>query len=329
MNTIIIIGATDDLHTQAVAQHLMKNGINVEIIDARTDSSPYSISYMSRGQQCGVTFGERAFPLAQIHGVWCRRIFRPDPVDDGQLAAQRHTRWLERRHMINAFVQFAHDQGLRVANAPEAQSAGALKPLQLARASAAGLGVPLTLMTSNAGEFRDCVAEAAGMDLVIKGFEQGPNQVRFARLVRADDLERADLLAHAPVIVQEYVAGTSLRVTVVGEEVFAAEIADAPSGGIDWRRDTFPTAKAVVLADDEVETILFLHRDLWLVYGAYDFIRRADGRLMFLEVNPAGQFLFVEVQTGQQISRAIAEYLSGATGSHHCPDGNRKGDCGV
>jgi glutathione synthase/RimK-type ligase-like ATP-grasp enzyme len=52
-----------------------------------------------------------------------------------------------------------------------------------------------------------------------------------------------------------------------------------------------------------------LMAELGLVYGAIDMRRTPDGRYVFLEVNPAGQWLFVEERTGQAITEAVAEYL--------------------
>ena len=50
-------------------------------------------------------------------------------------------------------------------------------------------------------------------------------------------------------------------------------------------------------------------RRLGIVYGAIDLRRTPDGRHVFLEVNPAGQWLFVEQATGQPIARALARAL--------------------
>ena len=47
-------------------------------------------------------------------------------------------------------------------------------------------------------------------------------------------------------------------------------------------------------------------RRLGLVYGAIDLRLTGDGRYVFLEINPAGQFLYVEEQTGQPIAAALA-----------------------
>jgi hypothetical protein len=131
------------------------------------------------------------------------------------------------------------------------------------------------------------------------------------RLVNAGDLERLNALRFSPVILQECVPGVDVRVTVVGEEMFACEI--------DARRTTSPNDfRPVVRACRVVPTQMSQHdehliRDmmsrLGLAYAAFDFRRAEDGRLVFLEVNPAGQWLFVEQRTGQPIAAALARTL--------------------
>ena len=49
---------------------------------------------------------------------------------------------------------------------------------------------------------------------------------------------------------------------------------------------------------------------LGLVYGAIDMRRTPEGRHVFLEVNPAGQWLFVERFSGQPITAALASLLA-------------------
>ena len=45
--------------------------------------------------------------------------------------------------------------------------------------------------------------------------------------------------------------------------------------------------------------------------GAFDLRRRDDGVHVFLEVNPAGQWLYVEEATGLPITAAVARLLAG------------------
>ena len=50
--------------------------------------------------------------------------------------------------------------------------------------------------------------------------------------------------------------------------------------------------------------------EMGLVFGAIDLKLAVNGEPVFLEVNPQGQFLYVEIRTGLPISDALAEYLA-------------------
>jgi len=61
---------------------------------------------------------------------------------------------------------------------------------------------------------------------------------------------------------------------------------------------------------DEVQALLHaLMARLGLVYGAIDMRLTPDDRYVFLEINPAGQWLFVEQESGQAIAAALARLL--------------------
>ena len=48
---------------------------------------------------------------------------------------------------------------------------------------------------------------------------------------------------------------------------------------------------------------------LGLCYGALDLVLTPDGRYVFLEINPSGQYLWIEVATGLPITAALCEML--------------------
>jgi len=50
-------------------------------------------------------------------------------------------------------------------------------------------------------------------------------------------------------------------------------------------------------------------RRLGLEYGAIDMRVTPDGEYVFLKVNPAGQFLYVENSAGLPIADAMADHL--------------------
>ena len=74
-----------------------------------------------------------------------------------------------------------------------------------------------------------------------------------------------------------------------------------------------PPTRGIVghdLPEDVSNELLGLMRRLGLVYGAVDLRLTADGRYVFRRNQPAGQFLYVEQQTGQPIAAALAARLA-------------------
>ena len=125
-----------------------------------------------------------------------------------------------------------------------------------------------------------------------------------------------DQVSVAPVIFQEFVpAEVDLRITVVGEEFFAAAV---HSQELDYPLDF----RLFLEAGPGVRMSPPSCRARWrtgccacssrpgLRYGAIDMRRTPDGRHVFLEVNPAGQWRFVEEVTGQPITAAMARLLT-------------------
>lgn len=61
----------------------------------------------------------------------------------------------------------------------------------------------------------------------------------------------------------------------------------------------------------EIEDKCFaLTKELGLCFGAIDLIEKANNEFIFLEINPNGQWAWVEALTGLPISKTIAEHLA-------------------
>ncbi len=122
-----------------------------------------------------------------------------------------------------------------------------------------------------------------------------------------------DNVKFAPVIFQEYIpADVDLRITMIGEQIFPAAIhSQETEYKVDFRM-TMEKARfeAVELPPKVVRMLRELMKRLGLVYGAIDMRRTPKGEYVFLEINPAGQWLFVEERTGQKISDALADLLA-------------------
>ncbi|MCG8395012.1 MAG: hypothetical protein MI745_18215, partial [Pseudomonadales bacterium] len=147
-------------------------------------------------------------------------------------------------------------------------------------------------------------------------YEQGEQKVMFTNTVSDADLEHLESLQYGPCTFQENVPKAfELRVTIIGDKVFAASIDSQQSAKTvtDWRRDGIGLIQDWqpydLPIDIEQKLLRLMHR-LRLNYGAADFVVTPDGRHVFLEVNPAGEFFWLEKFSPHfPLSAAIADRL--------------------
>ena len=212
-------------------------------------------------------------------------------------------------------------------NPPHRDEVAHHKPSQLTVAAAVGMTVPRTLITNDPAEARAFVADRGAARTVYKTFLASEGCWRETRLLRDAELALLDTVAMAPVIFQEYVAADAdVRVTVIGPWMFAARIETPPSGyAVDYRMDMAGARFAPLdLPAPVVQAIRSFMARLGLVYGALDFRRTPAGEYVFLEVNPAGEWRFVEERTGQPITQAMAQLLMDLDGRGRRPRGRRR-----
>lgn len=116
--------------------------------------------------------------------------------------------------------------------------------------------------------------------------------------------------------VQNYVPKAyELRITIVDNQVFACKIdsqcMENNKGKIDWRQgyDYGLKHEACTIPNEIANKCICFLRKMQLNFGAFDFIVTPTGEYVFLECNPNGQWLWVELVTGLNISEAIASFL--------------------
>ncbi len=254
--------------------------------------------------------GHGPVSLDEIDAIWLRRPgrYEPSPTITNGL----HQEFVY-EECYEAFAGLWASLPVRWMNHPDRDHLAGHKTYQLAVAQRLGWTVPRTCITNEPGSAADFIASCDEERAVFKSLSATPETWRTTRFVRRADLEKLDQVRLAPVVFQEYVPGIDLRVTVVGERIFAA--------AIDVRDTRMPQDFRLVYDEGKVDRyelpaevasrVLALVRVLDLAYAAIDLRLTEGGEHVFLESNPAGQWLFVERRTGLPISAAVAEYLAG------------------
>jgi glutathione synthase/RimK-type ligase-like ATP-grasp enzyme len=273
-----------------------------------------------RGEPLGWIDGPAGrLPLAEVTAVWYRRssIGAGIPADlDPQL---RRPSVEESRRMVFGMLAALE---VPIVDRIDAIRRAEHKPLQLRLARRLGLDVPRTLSTNDPEAVRAFARGVPGgivakMMSSFAVYEDGVENVVFTNAVSDADLADLDGLELCPMTFQERIdKALELRVTVVGRQIFAASIDSqaSPRARHDWRRDGAALAagwKRYELPAEVAARTLALMDRLDLAYGACDFIVTPDGRHVFLEVNPSGEFMWLVTSAGLPIDEALADVLAG------------------
>lgn len=301
-----------DEHARPVLDALVRRGVEAVVLDVADLPARGSVALAyGQGESLALRVDGRP-PLdpRAVTAVWWRRVRSPEPAPG--LSAE-HAAFTVRQTMdavLGVVGSLAGDALL--VNDPWREHLASHKTLQLAAARRLGLRVPETLVTNDPAAAGPFLAARGEGGAIHKAVHATVADWRQTRRVGPEDLARLDHLRLSPVILQEHVPGVDVRVTVVGEELFAADIdARRSSSPDDYRgHEAECRVEPCTLPPEEDRALRALVRELGLSYAAVDFRRRDDGAWFFLEVNPAGQWLFVEERTGQPITEAVAGLLA-------------------
>jgi glutathione synthase/RimK-type ligase-like ATP-grasp enzyme len=230
------------------------------------------------------------------------------------------------RYTCRSFLAFLEESSFMV-NPLSLEERAEDKGLQLRIARRVGLKVPETLITNSPEDAKAFCARFREVIFKVINPPQIHDDARLSSistsLLNRGDLAALDGIRQCPGIFQNRVPKRfDLRVTIVGDQVFPVAIhsQEEPSSRVDFRdawRHGIELRHEVHDLPHRVRTqCLELARELGLVYCAMDLVVRPDGEYVFLEVNPSGQYGWIERATGLPITRALAALLvaGGATG---------------
>jgi glutathione synthase/RimK-type ligase-like ATP-grasp enzyme len=192
-----------------------------------------------------------------------------------------------------------------------------IKALQLAEAARAGLTTPNTLISNDPtraaafvdelGDTRECAIKP----LIAVGVtdEHGYRLPLTTTLPSGHPLES---VASAPNIFQPYIdKAFELRCVVIGERVFCARINSQADDLTrkDWRAGK-RTHEIFALPEHVTAAILRLMAGFGINFASIDMIVTPAGEFVFLELNPNGQWLWLENELGLPLVASMADLLT-------------------
>lgn len=299
---LLILTSEHDLATDYLIVHLERKGLPFHRLNAESYHREHGAFALRDGTVTRTVrdSGGTAIDLASVQSVWYRRAIHPS-VSPSVSAEQQRFVAGETRHFWAGLVLSAQ---ARWVNPIDKVSVGELKLVQLALAQRLGFIIPNTLVSREPDALRAFVREegAAICKPVYHGLLVTPDAraSAYTRRITERDLDDWSAIEVCPVLLQtEVPRRADVRVTFVGTAVFAVRITSTDTALVDWR---VPGAPLVYEAFDLPQSISVMCRAMLeamgLHYGAFDFIEDLNGRLVFLEINPTGEWAWLEEQLG-------------------------------
>ncbi len=326
-STLIITSSTDGAHVEAVQKELDARSHRTLRVDTDRFGLDWTLTIEQSPQKCIASIHtateEWSLTPDTIASIWLRKPLLADFEKQLTLSTQAaqfaSDEWTA---TLNGLYQVLSAQGIFWVSDPAHIASASHKPFQLMLARELGWNIPRTVITSDPDRARRFWHEMRG-HIIAKPIGRGwirdtDDHDRFHFIMTNEvpsprDMEQVRV---SPVIFQENIPKDyEVRVTVVGQAVWSAKIESQKSerARVDWRRyDLAHTPHSPTRLPDDVERrCVALVQRCGLQYGAIDLIRTPDGEYVFLEINPVGQYLWIETLTGMPISASIARLLAG------------------
>jgi hypothetical protein len=327
---ILVVTAPDDEPALRVGRILRERGAEVIWFDYAQYPAAAQVSVAVDGHRKRVQLrlGEREVCLDALTAIWYRKPGRPAAAGNISHPAVREMVEKDSVDFLASLWEMTPCPALP--GRPSLLCQTQRKAPQLERAQQLGFTIPPTLFTNDPREFLAFYREHKGRVVskitgaIHMSQYVGANFLRYTNVVSTREAGYAESVAYCPMIFQAYVSKqVELRITVVGTCVFAAEIDSQATNRTrdDWRHyDLGATPHRVHELPDELAAgCVELVRGLGLLYGAIDMILTPEGRYVFLELNPSGEYGWIEDLTGLPISEAIADVLLGQVESYELP----------
>jgi hypothetical protein len=320
---ILILSARHDPHAEAVARKLRDRAARYLWFDpAEFPANSFVTIFLDAAgsPRYLLQYEGENIDLGQVSAIWHRRPGLPEP-DEG-ITDGRVREWIRQESQSLLEGIWSTLECLHMPGVTESRYAAENKLKQLVEASRLGFSIPRTFLTNRPDCLLDSFSRFKGAAItkvlsnpvVPRNGEDNEEWSVFTRPIRRRDLGYHRIVRYAPIIIQEYVPKSlEVRATVVGSEVFAAAIHSQMSHRTrhDWRHYDFDRTphEAHALPDRVSELCVELVRSLNLNFGGIDLVLTPEGDYVFLEINPSGQWLWIQELTGLPIDDAIADLL--------------------
>jgi hypothetical protein len=302
MSDLLIITNSYDVTTDLLLDRLQEGRVcrlNFDQIDK------YQIRFDREGF-CITAPDGRTISSEGVRKAYWRKPFNAE-LDAQALGAAHQYAHAEWRYLLNEIVNLLWSDGKWVLVEPFAERRTG-KLLQLLHAEKVFFVPPYEFVSNDAALAAEGVVKSLSSESV-------DGKVLYTTKVQAGELDH-----HYPWFLQKYIpAAFDVTAVYVRGKVFAFRLQrDFLGGSPDWRRYISPKQRwmPTALPEELLRAVSTYMDDLKLSFGRLDFLLDNEQRYWFCEVNPNGQFAWLDLNGENGLLEAVIREISPGT-EHH------------
>ncbi len=313
---VLLLGAHRDASIQHLVAALEELGQRYFILDAQRLFIDYSFSYCPNRNDGWLSDSQQTVALSDFSSAFWSQIKAPElsqekallPIDikDEPFCEQIYQQ--ELNCSLQMLLGFSK---IRWCNSWRAFQMHKTKPLQLAIVKALGARIPATqisnffpIKSDRSRPQRPCIIKPVHAGYMTQAFDTqyDPNTTNIIGHAHTNKIKGF------PFTLQNKVIGKNIRTYVIGEKVFSGLI---ETERLDYRLQTAEeqTVHPIQLSKQEERLAQQIRISLEMQWTAIDWIRDEEGKLVFLEANPAPMFVGFEKLTSYPLTKALLSLL--------------------
>ncbi|MGO4527282.1 RimK family alpha-L-glutamate ligase [Microvirga sp. 2MCAF35] len=313
---VIVLAQYTDLHADAVIDWCRQLGMEPLRIcpeDIISRDADFLLTVMPHECSWRIETGSIQISSNEDFTVFCR---------DWEVPTVQSTEDLERSVALEEgraalFGWLASIPADRCLDHPFIQQRFDSKIVQVGLAKQVGLSVPQTVVTNDPSQAQQFLTRHRSVIKLMSNVSfvglEGQGEFVYTSAVNDEHLNELGEIRNCPVLLQQAIEKVGdVRVTVVGEQVFPALITapDPMYKALDFRAMPSERVERFDLDPITREAVIKLNRAMGLRFSAMDFGLLSNGELIFFEANVAGNWLWIEKETGLEITSEIARELN-------------------
>jgi glutathione synthase/RimK-type ligase-like ATP-grasp enzyme len=317
MTKVLIISNKSDITSDFIVKSL--NEKNIEFYRFNTEeltkSVTFSLNFSSNSYQIEDSKTQKSFDLKEFTSVYYRRpelpVFNSSELSVGEVNFIRNEFIYTLEGIYKLLCKAYWISPLYYIR--EAEN----KIYQLDLAKSTGFTIPNSIIT-NSYEQVSFFFKENKEECIIKPIKSGlieddtESKVVFTNILKSIPENKEKISSSTNYLQSHILKKGDIRVIVVGNKIFATLIHSQENSKTktDWRKGEMNLKHEKINLPEEINIkCIALLQALKLRYGAIDFILDDSGNYIFLEINPNGQWAWIEKQTGYNITQEIVNLL--------------------